>query len=70
MIIYLCDEENIHSVSISTRLTGMYPIDFNDKVIANIYCENNKWFIKYSDDFETTVSCEELLLYKGNAHII
>ena len=64
MIIYLFDEENIHSVSISTRLTGMYPIDFNDKVIANIYCENNKWFIKYSDDFETTVSCEELLLYK------
>ena len=41
MIIYLFDEENIHSVSISTRLTGMYPIDFNDKVIANIYCENN-----------------------------
>lgn len=64
MIIYLFNNEYIENITISTRLVGMYPINIDDKVIANVYAENNKWYIRYSDNFNTEISNEELILYK------
>ena len=64
MIIYLFNEEYIKNITISTRLVGMYPINIDDKVVANIYLEDNKWNIRFSDEFNTDCPQEELSLYK------
>ena len=64
MIIYLFNDEEIKSINISTRLVGMYPISINGKVFANVSFENDKWFIKYSDDFNPGIQAEELIPYR------
>ncbi len=66
MIIYIFDNNKLNKVTISTRLGGMYPIDIDDKVIANVYSEEGKWFIKYSDDYDTKESSEVLEPFKVN----
>ena len=66
MIIYIFDNNKLNKITISTRLGGMYPIDINDKVIANVYSEGDKWFIKYSDDYDTNQPSEVLEPFKVN----
>lgn len=64
MIIYVFNNEFIENMTISTRLSGMYSVSFNDIVFGNVFPEDNKWFIKYSDNFISNLSCEEIITYK------
>ena len=68
MIVYLFNDDIFMSINLPTKVSGMYPMYVNDKLIVNIFSnDSNKWIVQLSKDLvskEFSVGGNELIPYK------
>ena len=53
MIVYLFNENILITINLPVKISGMYPIYVEDRLIANISSNENKWILQISNDFES-----------------
>lgn len=64
MIVYLFNNNKFLTFNLPIKVSGMYPVYVEDRLLANIYSEDDKWFINLSEDY----SSNELV--NGNNQVI
>ena len=61
MIIYIFNEEVFLKVPLPSKISGMYPIVIENKLIANVISNKDKWYLKLTDEY-----CSEDLAKANN----
>ncbi len=51
MIVYLFNGEKFVTINLPVKVSGMYPIYMNERLVANISSKDDNWIIVLSDDF-------------------
>ena len=51
MIVYLFNEDVLLTINLPIKISGMYPLYVQDRLIANILSSDNKWVIQLSNEF-------------------
>lgn len=67
MIVYLFNDKTYITINLPNKVSGMYPIYKDEKLIANILSENDSWTIQLAEEYASTDILEndaKLIEYK------
>ena len=67
MIVYLFNENVLITINLPIKISGMYPIYIQDRLIANISSHEDQWILQISNEFmsnDFSASHPEIIPYK------
>ncbi len=66
MIVYLFNDNDLVTVNLPVKVSGMYPIYIKDRLIANVSSKENKWILQVATEFMSNdfLTQSEIIPYK------